>query len=103
AEIGKKDLFPAQGDANVSRHTAREINDLIGDLVATWLQVILPEMIDFLGYPGQCLLPAFFHLVDRATAVRTENVRKPVDLNLIDPVFDGALDHQGSALDLFLL
>src|SRR5260221_14523841 len=38
---------PADGDADVARHAAGKINDLVADAIAARLQIVAPELVDF--------------------------------------------------------
>jgi hypothetical protein len=75
----------------------------IGDLVATRLQILLPELIDLFRYSSQRLFPACFHLIDCPTTIGAKHVRETVNLNLTHSVSHRALYDCGSTFNLFLL
>src|SRR4029453_13222493 len=74
--------MPAQGHADVTRQTVREIHDLYFQLVAPWPKMLLPEFIHFLRLAGECLFPAYLLLIDGAALVRAQLVGKAKDLAL---------------------
>src|SRR3984885_14202793 len=43
--------LPAQGHADVARHAAGKVDDLESQLIAAWLEVLLPEFIELFGQP----------------------------------------------------
>src|SRR5689334_9161166 len=95
-------LFPADGDPDVARYSAREIDDLIGNAVAARLQIVGPELEYLLRDSGQRILPAGLHLVDGSAPVGAKHVGKPIDLDLTQSVPHRALDDAGSELDLIV-
>src|SRR5215468_11778737 len=94
---------PAQRNGDVAGHAAGKIDDLVADAIAARLQIVAPELVDFLRYPAQRLFPALFHLVDGAALVAAQRIREAVDLHLGQAVANGALDYGRSELHLLLL
>src|ERR1700719_444635 len=90
--IFRRGSTPAQCHADVARNSPWEVHDLDSQFVATWTEVLLPELVDFLGSSGEGLFPARLLLIDGTPAVRAQLVGKSVDLNLGEPVPRGALD-----------
>src|SRR5215469_6290607 len=94
---------PAQGHADVTRHTVGKIYDLYFQLVAARPKVLLPQLIDFLRRAGECLFPAWLLIIDGAPLVRAQLVGKTKDLNLGQPALHRALDDRYRAPDRLLL
>jgi len=94
---------PFQRVSDVARHAAREVDDLNADLVSDRAQVPIPEGIHLLRQPGQGVLPARLHHIDRAAVVRAQRVGKAEDLHPGQAVLDRALDDFGRALERLLL
>src|SRR5512132_3707879 len=84
--------MPAQGHADVTRHTVGKIHDLYFQLVAARAKVLLPQLIDFLRHAGECPFPAGFLLIDGAPLVRAQVVGQAKDLNLGHATVHRALD-----------
>src|SRR5262245_65283647 len=94
---------PLQCHRHVSRHAAGKIDDLDPELVSALTEVLRPELIDFLGYAGQRSLPARLLLIDGATLVGAQLVRKAVDLHLGQPVAHRPLDDPDGAPNCLLV
>ena len=62
-------VSPGNDDSDVAGHAAGEVYDLVADAVASRFQVIVPKLIDFLGYSGERLLPARLLLIDGTALV----------------------------------
>src|SRR3954453_4512272 len=96
-------ISPGDVDADVAGHASRKIHDLILDAIAARLQVIEPELVNFLRYSRQRLLPARVLLVDHAAIVGAKRIGKSVNLNFRQSVPYGTLDGGRSKLDLLIL
>src|SRR5262245_27350697 len=83
---------PLQCHAHVSWHSAGKIDDLDLQLVSARSKVPFPQLMDFLRHAGQGVLPARLLLIDRASLVRAQLVRKAIDLHLAPAVAHRALD-----------
>src|SRR5262249_22275082 len=92
-------LGPAQDDADITRHAARIVDDLVADVVAARPELALPEVIDLLGNPRQRPLPALLGLVDGAPVVAAKRMREPIDLNPGLAVLHGAVHDDCRLLD----
>src|SRR6185295_11717293 len=90
--------IPSQGYTNIARHTVRKIDDLIFDLVATRLKMLLPKIEDLPRQAGERVLPARLLLVDGAAAIGADLVREGTDQNLRQPVVDRTIDDIGRPL-----
>src|SRR5215468_3542882 len=94
---------PAQRNGDVAGHAAGKIDDLVANAIAARLQIVAPELVDFLRYPAQRLFPPLFHLIDGAALVAAQRIREAVDLHLGQAVADGALNDCRGELDLLVL
>src|SRR5689334_25059732 len=83
---------PFERHSDITRHAAREVDDLDLQPVPARTQMLCPELVELLRKSRQSGFPAGLRLVDGAAAVGTERVRKADDLNLGEPVVDRALD-----------
>ena len=95
-------LVPGYDNADISRHAARKVHDLISDAVAARLQIVGPELKDLLSYSRKGLLPSRLLLIDGSALVGAQRIGKSVDLNLGQAVPHRALDDARSKLDLFI-
>ena len=96
-------LVPAQSNADISRHPTRKFKDLIADLIAFFPEMVVPEVIDFLGNARQRLFPAGLLLVDGASAVCAQRVRKAMDLDFGEVVAYRVLDNLDRERDSLLI
>jgi len=94
---------PAQSRAYIARHSAGEIEHLHFEPVSAWTQVFFPEGVEFLGLPGQRLLPAGLSLIDRASAIRAELMREAGHEHFRLAARHGALDHRGGAFHVLVV
>src|SRR5262245_42959050 len=92
-------LLPAQEDADIARHAARIVDDLVADVIATRPELALPEVIDLLGNAGQGLLPSLLGLVDGAAVVAAKRMGKAIDLDRGETVLDGAVHDDRCAFE----
>src|SRR5215831_10775423 len=90
---------PAQDDANIARHAARIVDDLVADVIATRLELALPKLIDLFRNAGQGALPALLALVDGAAVVGANLVRKAEHLYRHQPALDRSVHHRRGLLD----
>jgi hypothetical protein len=93
--IGIPPIAPSNGNADISRRASRKIHDLVSNAVAARLQVIGPELKDFLSHSRKRRFPAPFLPIDSPPIVGAERIGKSVDLNLgraiaHSPLNDGA-------------
>ena len=58
---------PAESNADVSRHPARKVDDLVPELVTFRTQMVVPEVINLLWESRQRLFPARLRLIDGAS------------------------------------
>src|ERR1043166_2051222 len=96
-------VAPGEDDADVAGHPAREIDDLIKNAVAAWLQIVRPKLINLKGNTRQRLFPTGLSLIDGAAAIGTKRVGKAVHLHLAKAVTNRALNHIRGELYLLLL
>jgi hypothetical protein len=79
------------------------VDDLVADVIAVWLQLTLPELVDFLGNAREGLFPTFFGLVDGASVVGAKMVGKAEDLDGCHSVLDRAVDDDRRLFGNFLV
>src|SRR5262249_24871163 len=94
---------PGYHDADVPRHVAGEIDNLIEEAIAAGFQVVGPELVDFARDSRQRAFPTRLLPADGAAAIGAERTGKPVDLHLAQAVSHRALDDGSGKLDLFVL
>jgi len=96
--VGKRSFVPTQRYANITRHSSREIDDLVLNFVSARPQVCLPEFENFLWESSQCFFPTGLHLVDGASTIRAKLVWESSNFDLRQPISHGAFNDRCRAL-----
>src|SRR5215472_18711444 len=85
-------LFPREKEADVTGHTSRIFEYLCLKAKAERPQVMVPELVAELGSALQGLLPMRLRVVYPPTAIRTQLIGKPVDLDFGLSTLRGLID-----------
>ena len=73
---GKFCSHPFQGDAHISRHAVRKVDDLDFELVSVRAELPVPEFVHLLGQSRQRRLPTGLLLIDGTTVISTSALGK---------------------------